>query len=602
MFFSFLGQVILDATNLNFDIEQSHLLKGRTDTEEVTGYLVFSMKMKFIELNRSFSAGQIFFEKSKSARVSYIDQYRSLHRHIFKNMQTIFNEISDKSDFSWLADYCIANNYSESDFRLHYFNDILLDLILKQFSNKYVICESQKQMVHLECFYDNFIDYFIENLVNVVNNETEKSLQVNFDSNMKILKFISYLISSIDKSCSPNRATKNNQTKSLNSLIINSDLLVPYSSSSKSLEFNLMENKHFWKKTCMIVNKLAYFLSDYYRFYSILLEKTQDNLSISNELEEVVTFFKITSDFIHKHLEPRMMNLNEKEIKDLFDTSKLNEKFLNVNEEIFLHSLYSTQNQFETLQKCIEISIGNQFNRLFELSKNLNDENEDTESKWFQTNSLGITRSQDGSILPILNSTHTDKLFVNEIGNDLQRLLNILLNILPKEIEIHSNLFANAFLSNYTNFKNKSVFEKIISRLFLKFLLVKVFKIKNDTCTILTLRSSDVKLHLNLFLSIKQFLADSLLNNHTILELISFTFLDKDITQFQLKCQSLNEFFQPFLLEYIRIQEDQFIKYISKLTDADKITEITMEVANLLSRRVSIIQINKGIFLGISLK
>ena len=558
--------------------------------------------MKFIEQSRSFSAAQIFFEKPKSVRGSYIEQYRILHCHIFKSMQTIFNEISEKNDFSWLTDYCIPIDYLENcnyaDYRLNYFNDSLLDLILKQFSNKYVVSDLQKQMIHLECFYDNFIDYLIQDSMKVVMNKKEKTPSINFDSNVKILKFISYLITSIGKNCSSNRFTRKDETKSLNYLLINTDLLVPYSSFSKVNELNVLENKHFWHKTCMVANKLAYFLSDHNRFYSILLENAQDNLSVIKEMQEIVFVFKITCDFIHKNLKPRMINLNEKEIESFFDASKLKESLVNVNDEIFFQSSYSTQAQYKTLLKCIEISIKNKFNRLFESSEQLYDESENADSKWFQSNSLGIARSQDGSVLPLISSSHTDNFISN--NNDLQRLLNILLNEFPKQLEMCSTLFEHSFLVNYTTFESKNSIEKMITRLYLKYFLLKVLQIKNDTCTILTLSISDIKLHLNLFLHIKQFLVDNLLSNCTIFELVSHTYLENDNTQLKLKFKSLNEFFQPFLLEYIRIQEDQFIKYITKLTDADKLNEITMEIANLLSRRVSIIQINKGSsFIGV---
>ncbi len=39
-----------------------------------------------------------------------------------------------------------------------YFQDANFDLILKKFSNRYVISEIQKQMIHLECFYNYFVE------------------------------------------------------------------------------------------------------------------------------------------------------------------------------------------------------------------------------------------------------------------------------------------------------------------------------------------------------------------------------------------------------------------------------------------------------------
>ena len=47
-----------------------------------------------------------------------------------------------------------------------------------------------------------------------------------------------------------------------------------------------------------------------------------------------------------------------------------------------------------------------------------------------------------------------------------------------------------------------------------------------------------------------------------------------------IKYQNLNEFFQPFLTEFIYQQEDQFIKYVYKIYDIDKINKIAHDVSS----------------------
>ena len=117
----FLGQVILDSTALNLNVEQAHLLRGRIDTETVTGYLMFSIKLKLYEDTHSVSRGQIILDKVKDLatsnehKFSFLEQYKFLHRHIFAYMKTIFNEISEKNDYTWLADYCIPSQFLKSE-------------------------------------------------------------------------------------------------------------------------------------------------------------------------------------------------------------------------------------------------------------------------------------------------------------------------------------------------------------------------------------------------------------------------------------------------------------------------------------------------------
>ena len=45
---------------------------------------------------------------------------------------------------------------------------------------------------------------------------------------------------------------------------------------------------------------------------------------------------------------------------------------------------------------------------------------------------------------------------------------------------------------------------------------------------------------------------------------------------------SLGELFQPFLLEYIRLQEDQFIKYAHKIYDVSRINQLAEEIAHMI--------------------
>lgn len=76
-----------------------------------------------------------------------------------------------------------------------------------------------------------------------------------------------------------------------------------------------------------------------------------------------------------------------------------------------------------------------------------------------------------------------------------------------------------------------------------------------------------IKQHLNLHLLVKRFYVENKLNMPQT-ESYSVT--------------SLNEIFQPFLLEYIRLQEDQFIKYAHKIYDVTRINQLAKEIAHMI--------------------
>lgn len=76
-----------------------------------------------------------------------------------------------------------------------------------------------------------------------------------------------------------------------------------------------------------------------------------------------------------------------------------------------------------------------------------------------------------------------------------------------------------------------------------------------------------IKQHLNLHLLLKRFLIENGLNL---------------IPDFPYSVASLSELFQPFLLEYIRLQEDQFIKYAHKIYDVSRINTLAEEIANMI--------------------
>lgn len=78
-----------------------------------------------------------------------------------------------------------------------------------------------------------------------------------------------------------------------------------------------------------------------------------------------------------------------------------------------------------------------------------------------------------------------------------------------------------------------------------------------------------IKQHLNLHLLIKRFMIEYGLGNQEQRGRASSD-------------MSLGELFQPFLLEYIRLQEDQFIKYAHKIYDVSRINQLAEEIAHMI--------------------
>lgn len=89
----FLGQVVLDINDLNLNVEQSYQLRPRTDGSNVSGYINLKINLKVIETlsyltrTRCFRKDFKVFESTiikNDVQWSYIEEYRCLHRHIFK--------------------------------------------------------------------------------------------------------------------------------------------------------------------------------------------------------------------------------------------------------------------------------------------------------------------------------------------------------------------------------------------------------------------------------------------------------------------------------------------------------------------------------------
>ena len=188
-----------------------------------------------------------------------------------------------------------------------------MNLILKQFANKYAINGKQKQAVHLECFYNFFIDFmYCSNLVYLPKIRRDHSI------NCKILDYISNLTSSINV----NYLASGNEELNIFSKQLSTD------SNSPNYGHNHYHNHHrqsvggvvhpvkqsFIKQTFSLPLKLVRVLSNYRLNFAIRFRVKcgkiefvgDDSNTISetaiDEMREIVFLFRAVSNLIDKFL------------------------------------------------------------------------------------------------------------------------------------------------------------------------------------------------------------------------------------------------------------------------------------------------------------
>lgn len=93
-----------------------------------------------------------------------------------------------------------------------------------------------------------------------------------------------------------------------------------------------------------------------------------------------------------------------------------------------------------------------------------------------------------------------------------------------------------------------------------------------------------IKQHLNLHLLLKRFLIENDLSKDPLKASTSSVKESETSTtvSFTFTVAALSELFQPFLLEYIRLQEDQFVKYAVKIHDVSRINSLADEIARMI--------------------
>ena len=201
------------------------------------------------------------------------------------------------------ANITISNNSATNSTQLiqsaTYFRDINYNLILKKFSNRYVISKIQKQMVHLECFYNYFVDKHLMRLLLSADHANNRLIRVH-SFNCQSLNYMCTLLGEISSAYSINKMQSNtvdeaatttattnststtplssNSTgstptklcdakkfsslegKSLTALIKNDLIIAPKNFQSN---LNIKLNKKFLHQTCILPNKLLLLLSNY---------------------------------------------------------------------------------------------------------------------------------------------------------------------------------------------------------------------------------------------------------------------------------------------------------------------------------------------------
>ena len=558
--------------------------------------------LKVFELARSSSSGQILYDKSSKResinrekpgekRCSYIDQYRCLHRHFFRSLSKTNSTKAEleHADTTKLANYdwllsCVPAHTAEPKVKSNYFADHLLNFILKQFSNKYVVNELQKQMIHLECFYAHFVDsVLMDNLNFSITQKLDKDPAIN----IKIFNYMTRLVESIESSYSFSNVLYDVEAKGISSLVQSNIVLAP-----RYFKLNISKNKAFFHQTCLLPNKLILLLRNYRYYYpvgyrvaeSVELEGESSKFSLE-ELNETIGLFKACSNFIHKNLELKceLHSAHEQKYYELFDTHKLKEKYSNLNFDLIFMRNFSIEDQSEALQKCVEVSLILRFN------------------SYIVDNEFAVHHSPASSsstrLLHQAESGLAQFVKIQFLLRRLQLLMGVLTQKMFAEIELNERFYYMPFSAYAVFGESETGLRTICTRVLIKkFACEMLDTVRNDKLTMSKLKSKDVKLHLNLYLSLKTFLSENKLDELSLRDLLSYSFfrnkselkLVNEGSDFEnLKVDSLSELFQPFLLEFLREQEDQFIKYIHKIYDADRLFDLASEMANAVYRRMS---------------
>jgi hypothetical protein len=164
------------------------------------------------------------------------------------------------------------------------------------------------------------------------------------------------------------------------------------------------------------------------------------------------------------------------------------------------------------------------------------------------------------------------------------------------EIELNSKFYSKAFNSESFSYFSSAYFKQISVRLLAKQFIAHMLEtvragVGDKNSLIDKLRPEHIKMHLNLYILTHRFLIDNHLEKLELNDLLSYTFFNEgggksdrgSDTAAVNAPTSLNELFQPFLLEYIRQQEDQFIKYIHKIYDIDRINCLAEDMSSLIN-------------------
>ncbi len=215
------------------------------------------------------------------------------------------------------------------------------------------------------------------------------------------------------------------------------------------------------------------------------------------------------------------------------------------------------------------------------------------QQNWQSHASAGASKSQHLDSMALASATSTSHF--HYIMNKIEVLVRLLAqNKLGIEADINLKYYFRAFMHSYEQSMAKekpsadAFFKHICTKVLIrKYLSVVLETVRSDAEFLSKARLDHVKLHLNLFLLIKHFLIEANLDKSTLKELIEFTFFGNTF-EFKLmeeeggsmvhgggggsgsitnndelnfdNVHSLNEVFQPFLIEFINEQEDQFIK------------------------------------------
>lgn len=538
----FLGQVILNLNNLVLNCDQEYVLHKRTNADKINGTIVINATL----VSNIFA--NEFTNKKFIPINSYLQQYAFLNRKIFKHIfEKNFNENDDNEN--WLLEYVASASSKKSivNNECIYFQNRHFNQILRHFSNKYSINEIYMKIVHFNELYDYFIDLAL------IKRLQEKSfIKREITLYLGIFKFFNETVKYVYK------YYQNLKLHQFNELFecLNND-------------YNAL--KEFNRKMLILPQKLLCLIVNYRSYYPFDMNMIQSAAGKSSVESQLIEFYEIVQLFFNSCLYLNKYYEETLEV-DSDDNEKLKQiwfSLLKISDECkkeIMNFNFSVTNQLLVLELCVIESLKNFMTlwtyRLDELA--------------CQQNSPELVNDEVS-----FKRLRSYKLSIGSCIERIDDMFTLISDKIPEELNLQEKLFSCAFSPIIPQERFNFLCTKILMS-YAFYELKEILEI--DIQSLEKMRPEHIRAHINLYILVKDFYASRSDDIRLALQSKEFdkTFekiFDAKLTSI-LNLEELCQLFQPFLLEFINLQDDQFIKYMNNMHEVEKLQDLIRKLSS----------------------